>query len=266
MERAGLCSSHSNNGEEQEQPAAAAVNIDNQLPANPEELERGYASIGYSPSSTPFAGRANEVFQWIPPPPTEKEKKGEEEEEEDDIFDTMAPPSRGLGSRSTIHGRIPGLSPSSAPLLSEETSLPQTNKSSSSAYQDAEYVINIERQGCFMRRSPTGHVLEDIALCERLLLSQQPTDTPPIQDTMFEDDCIEDFHQALRNRSETRILVDLHPLLMPCAEKQHIKKRGKNQKFLEDIIDCFNDPWNQAICGPRPQPDDARGLKESTFS
>jgi hypothetical protein len=231
-------------------------------------LERGHASIEYSLSQTPLADRANEIFQWIPPPlATEKEE--EEEEQEVDIFDDMAPESsKRLRSRSTSHGQISRLSQSSAPLLSDETSLPQTTKSSSSAYKDVDYVNKLGGQGCFMHESSTGPVPEDIELCKQLLLlsQQQVTDTPPIQNTMFDDDCIGEFYKALQNRSESRILVDLHPLLMPCAENRHIKKSGENHKSLENIIDGYNDPWNQAICGPKPQPDHARGLREPTFS
>lgn len=146
----------------------------------------------------------------------------------------------------------------------------ETTDSSSSAYKSPDYVNKLEAQGCFMHELSAGPASEDIALCEQLLSQKQPTEPPPLQNTMFEDECIKDFLTALRNRSEARLLVDLHPLLMPCAENQHIKKDcgidGINNKCLENVIDGYNDLWNQAICGPKPKPDHARGLKESTFS
>ena len=86
-----------------------------------------------------------------------------------------------------------------------------------------------------MRQSSAGPTPEDIALCERLLC--QPIETP--QGTLFDDEFIKDFHNALQNRSEARLLVDLHPLLMPSAENQFIQ--GK--KWLRDVIDGYNDLW-----------------------
>jgi hypothetical protein len=101
---------------------------------------------------------------------------------------------------------------------------------------------------------------EDIALCERLL--SQPIEPP--NSTLFEDEYITAFHDALQNRSEARLLVDLHPLIMPSAENQYIQ----GNQSLKDVIDGYNDPWlkTEPIYGPKPQPDHARGLKWSTFS
>lgn len=82
--------------------------------------------------------------------------------------------------------------------------------------------------------------------------------------TLFDDEHITDFHNALQNRSEARLLVDLHPLIMPSAENQFIR----GNQSLGDVIDGYNDPWvkTEPIYGPKPQPDHARGLKWSTFS
>lgn len=111
-----------------------------------------------------------------------------------------------------------------------------------------------------MRQSSAGPIPDDIALCERLL--RQPIEHP--HGTLFDDEHITDFHNALQNRSEARLLVDLHPLIMPSAENQFIR----GNQSLEDVIDGYNDPWlkTEPIYGPKPQPDHARGLKWSTFS
>jgi hypothetical protein len=130
----------------------------------------------------------------------------------------------------------------------------------SSAYKDVNYVPILEQKGCFMRPSISGPIAEDIELYERLL--RQPNEIPT--DTLFEDKYIADFYNTLRNRSEARLLVDLHPLLMPSAENRCIQGR----EGLKSVIDGYNDPWlkTEPIHGPKPQPDHAWGLKWSAFS
>jgi hypothetical protein len=130
----------------------------------------------------------------------------------------------------------------------------------SSAYKDANYVHIFEQKGGFMRPSSAGPIIEDVKLCEQLL--NQPNDNP--SDTLLEDEYIQDFRTTLQSRSEARILVDLHPLLMPSAESRRIRE-GEG---LEHIIDGYNDPWfkTEPIHGPKPQPDHAWGLRWSTFS
>ncbi|KAJ5752798.1 hypothetical protein N7520_009715 [Penicillium odoratum] len=184
------------------------------------------------------------IYQWIPAPP------------EVDPLEVMSqPPSKRSRSRSisTDRGRARSVSSDN----SESSSARDTR---SYAYRAVNYVTILETKGCFMRQSSAGPVPEDIALCERLL--SQPIE-PPIG-TMLEDEYITDFHIALQNRSEARLLVDLHPLIMPCAENQYIQ----GNKSLKDVIDGYNDPWlkTEPIYGPKPQPDHARGLRWSAFS
>lgn len=111
-----------------------------------------------------------------------------------------------------------------------------------------------------MRSSDAGPTAEDVELCQRLLdpLVEYP------RGTLFDNEFVEDFHKSLRNRSEARLLVYLHPLLMPSAENLFIQGRTE----LKDVIDGYNDPWlkTEPIYGPKPQPDHARGLRWSTFS
>jgi hypothetical protein len=141
---------------------------------------------------------------------------------------------------------------------------PSTSASSrdakSYAYKAVNYVTILETKGCFMRPSDAGLSLEDVALSERLL--NRSADTP--HGTLFDVEFIDEFHNALQHRSEARLLVDLHPLLMPSAENLFIQGREE----LKDVIDSYNDPWlkTEPIYGPKPQPGHARGLKWSTFS
>ncbi|EED11653.1 conserved hypothetical protein [Talaromyces stipitatus ATCC 10500] len=119
--------------------------------------------------------------------------------------------------------------------------------------------------------SPTGSgKLCDDSRDKRLLYAPFPrrsdfrSESVEIPRGLFDDEFIEDFHNTLRNRSEARLLVDLHPLLMPSAENLFIQ--GKDE--LKNVIDGYNDPWlkTEPIYGPKPQPDHARGLRWSTFS
>ncbi|KAJ5982363.1 hypothetical protein N7451_012463 [Penicillium sp. IBT 35674x] len=82
--------------------------------------------------------------------------------------------------------------------------------------------------------------------------------------TLLEDEYMTAFHNALQNRSEARLLVDLHPLIMPSAENQYIR----GNQSLKDVINGYNNPWlkTELIYGPKPQPDHARGLRWSAFS
>ncbi|KAJ5722960.1 hypothetical protein N7488_000995 [Penicillium malachiteum] len=51
---------------------------------------------------------------------------------------------------------------------------------------------------------------------------------------------------------------------MQSAENLYIR----GNQSLRYVIDGYNDPWlkTEPICGPRPQPDHARGLKRSAFT
>ncbi|KAJ5976629.1 hypothetical protein N7481_010336 [Penicillium waksmanii] len=184
------------------------------------------------------------IYEWIPAPL------------EVDALETMSQPSSKRSrsrSISTDRGRARSVS-------SENSESSSTRDTRSYAYRAVNYVTILETKGCFMRPSPAGPVPDDIALCERLL--GQPVELPNC--TLFDDAYITDFHNTLRNRSEARLLVDLHPLIMPSAENQYIQ----GNESLKDVIDGYNDPWlkTEPIYGPKPQPDHARGLKWSTFS
>ncbi|KAJ5340367.1 hypothetical protein N7541_009491 [Penicillium brevicompactum] len=186
----------------------------------------------------------DDIYHWIPAP------------SETDALEVMSQPaSKRSRSRSisTDRGRARSVSSDN----SESSSARDTR---SYAYRAVNYVTILETKGCFMRQSSAGPISEDIALCERLL--SQPIEPPT--GTLFEDEYNTDFHHALQNRSEARLLVDLHPLIMPSAENQYIR----GNQSLKDVIDGYNDPWlkTEPIYGPKPQPDHARGLRWSAFS
>lgn len=129
-----------------------------------------------------------------------------------------------------------------------------------SAYKDVNYAVVLETKNSFMRVSKAGIVDDDRTLCHRLLLADQPIP----HESMFDDDRFEEFHSILQGRSEARVYLDLHPLLVPSAENLVISE----QTTLENLVQGYNDPWVKTIpfYGPRPQPDHTVGFRWPTFT
>ncbi|EAW12599.1 uncharacterized protein ACLA_010250 [Aspergillus clavatus NRRL 1] len=192
------------------------------------------------PRSKKVNDRENEIFQWIPPPSDDFE-----------VMSQPAPKRSRSRSISTDRGRPRSISPSTSA---------SSRDAKSYAYKAANYVTILETKGCYMRSSDAGPIPDDVDLCKRLL--DPSVDTP--HGSLFDDEYIKAFHDILQNRSEARLLVDLHPYLMPSAENLFIKGRAD----LKNVIDGYNDPWlkTEPIYGPKPQPDHAQGLKWSIFS
>ncbi|KAK5246698.1 hypothetical protein LTR20_007367 [Exophiala xenobiotica] len=128
-----------------------------------------------------------------------------------------------------------------------------------SAYKDVNYPVVLETKGSFMRSSGSGLVDEDKILYERLLSTSQ---TPPSH-SLF-DERFDKFHSLIRGRSEARVYLDLHPLLVPSAENLYIS----GQEEFSGLIEGHNDLWVKAIpfYGPRPQPDHTYGFRWSNFT
>ena len=129
-----------------------------------------------------------------------------------------------------------------------------------SAYKDVNYAVVLETKNSFMRASTAGIAEGDREMCDRLLYENQPT--PP--DSMFDADRFEEFCSHLQDRSEARVYLDLHPLLVPSAENLFIR----GQRTLQHLTEGYNDRWVKAIpfYGPRPQPDHTVGFKWSAFT
>jgi hypothetical protein len=127
------------------------------------------------------------------------------------------------------------------------------------AYRDVNYPVVLETKGSFMRSSEAGLVPEDKALHEELLHTVQTKPTSPLFNSQYDR-----FHSLLRGRSESRIYLDLHPLIVPSAENLFIMGR----KEFEGLVEGHNDLWVKAVpfYGPRPQPDHTYGFKWSNFT
>ncbi|KAL7938216.1 hypothetical protein V8C35DRAFT_291252 [Trichoderma chlorosporum] len=196
-----------------------------------------------APQSTTVSERETEIFKWIPPPSED--------------FEAMSEPAP-KRSRPTLAASELG------ELYSDGSNIPGTDATSqdneSNEYKASGYVIWLEANGGFMHPSKEGPISDDVAFCQRLLESS--ADTP--SGTLFDDKFIGSFLNTLHNRSEARLLADLHPLLMPSAENLFIQ--GKEE--LKYVIDDYNDPWltTEPFYGPIPQPVHAQGLKWSMFS
>ena len=129
-----------------------------------------------------------------------------------------------------------------------------------SAYRDVNYPVVLETKSSFIRPSKDGLLNKDKTLCEKLLLTSQPTP----DNSLFDDERFEKFHSLLRGRSEARVYLDLHPLVVPSAENLYISGREE----FDGLIEGHNDLWVKAIpfYGPRPQPDHTYGFKWSNFT
>ncbi|KAI9748176.1 MAG: hypothetical protein M4579_007292 [Chaenotheca gracillima] len=170
----------------------------------------------------------------------------------DQLENMSRPPSKRSRSRSSDSSRR---SPSH-----EGAESTVSRDAKYSAYKDSNYAVVLETKHSFMCPSEAGIVDEDRKLCRKLLCSEHP----PLLDSMFQDKLFERFHNLLQGRSEARVYLDLHPLLVPSAETLFV--RG-NRSF-HNLIQGYNDPWIKAIpfYGPRPQPDHTVGLKWSSFT
>ncbi|RAO64320.1 uncharacterized protein BHQ10_000332 [Talaromyces amestolkiae] len=152
--------------------------------------------------------------------------------------------------RSRLHG-------SDSATLSDASSSSQDDES---RVYKVGYVAKLASRGCFMRRSFAGPIQADIALCERLL--HESVDIPP--GVSFEDEFIDRFRKSSRDQPKEWVLTEVHPLLVPPIEEQYVEETV----ILEKTVDVYCKEWLNvdSIYGPRPVPDQARGLKWSVFS
>lgn len=87
---------------------------------------------------------------------------------------------------------------------------------------------------------------------------------PFLPTLLFDEERFESFCSLLQGRSEARVYLDLHSLLVPSAENLYIR----GWKELGNRIEGYIDLWVKAIpfYGPRPQLDHNVGLKWSPFN
>lgn len=112
-----------------------------------------------------------------------------------------------------------------------------------------------------MFQSVDGPVEEDMLFSMSLLRSRKPVP----QNTVFTTDRVNKFLARLYTRSEASVLIELHPLLVPSAES-HSSTDSEHQ-FLH-VIETYSEQWLMTlpIHGPKPQPDHAKGLRDTMFT
>jgi hypothetical protein len=171
-----------------------------------------------------------------------------------ETFEDMSqPPSKRSRSTDTLRRR---LSQSS----NDDTETTVSRDAKYSVYKDVNYPMVLETKNSYMRASPTGLIDQDRKLCDMLLHENQSIP----QNSMFDADKFEGFCSHLRGRSEARVYLHLHPLLVPSPENLFVC----GHKNLEYLIEGYNDRWVKAIpfYGKRPQPDHTVGLKWLAFT
>ncbi|MCJ1337733.1 hypothetical protein MMC09_003016 [Bachmanniomyces sp. S44760] len=130
----------------------------------------------------------------------------------------------------------------------------------SAAYKNIGYETALNSMNSFLNDSEAKTVVEDLKFCKELLVANYPTP----KESMFNDDRFENFLQMLHDRSEARIYLHLHPLVVPSAEILF----AEGLTTQRDLIEGYNDAWTKAIpfFRPRPQPDHTVGFRISAFN
>ncbi|KAF2016695.1 hypothetical protein BU24DRAFT_423065 [Aaosphaeria arxii CBS 175.79] len=110
----------------------------------------------------------------------------------------------------------------------------------------------------------TDHELGISDASERLLETLLEKNQNPPDNSLFRDDVFNKHLQKLKGKTESRIIQDLSPLLVPSAEA--LNTLGANN--LKGIVESVNEGWTNCfpITKPRPQPDSAFGYGTSAFT
>jgi len=118
----------------------------------------------------------------------------------------------------------------------------------------------MESKGSFMRESANGPLPEEHELYEALLTEKA---TLP-DDALLEPQRLSKLRSLLRNRSELRVCIDLHPRLVPSAEILAVLHPGQ----FENLVEGHNDRWLDAILFYKklPQPDRTLAYPLSAFT
>ncbi|KAI9785423.1 MAG: hypothetical protein M1816_000438 [Peltula sp. TS41687] len=130
----------------------------------------------------------------------------------------------------------------------------------SAPYRQAGYVTLLETQGSFLRESTLGIDDQSEGDCQTLLEREQPVPSG----SLFRDDAFSKTMEAIKGRTEARVIKDLTPLIVPSAED--LATLG--HKHLDILVENVNEGWNESIplTIPRPQPDYSVGFRRSAFT
>ncbi|KAF1911014.1 hypothetical protein BDU57DRAFT_114951 [Ampelomyces quisqualis] len=158
--------------------------------------------------------------------------------------------------------------------INSETSQTQTSSSQqprqqkSAPYKHQLFEEQLKDCGSFMDDFPGGITAGSEKLCQSLLGGTQ---SPPEHTLFSEDDIFKKTCRRIRGESETKVVRDIAPLIVPSAEIL----ADSGAKHLEVLRETVNTCWTNPITfikplgsrpGPRPQPDFGLGSKRDAFT
>ncbi|KAL7922889.1 hypothetical protein ACQKWADRAFT_291716 [Trichoderma austrokoningii] len=127
-------------------------------------------------------------------------------------------------------------------------------------YQEPQYEIMLQTNGCFLNKPSIGIDDKSKDLCLELLTSGQ---TMP-QDSLFRDDLFDITCNRVSYRNGARVLYDITPLIVPSAESLFIH----GSSHLEILRESINECWHSSIplSPPRLHPSYSVGFDRYAFS
>lgn len=128
------------------------------------------------------------------------------------------------------------------------------------SYHDPRYIDILEANRTFMYQPEHGITEAGKTLCNELLNDSQ--ENP--KGTLFDDDVFSRAIAKLLSRNESRVILDIHRLLVPSAEGFAIR----GAQHLDILIENVAEGWNSSIplSQSRPQPDYSVGFRLIAFS
>jgi len=120
----------------------------------------------------------------------------------------------------------------------EHTIRPKSTEAKSTPYKDPRYESLLTANNIFLDKSELGINNASEKLCQNLLNAKQTvTDV-----SLFSDDVFVEFLKLIWTKSETRIIVDVRPLIVPSAENLS----SCDSKHLKILVEYLNDGWNNS--------------------
>ena len=151
---------------------------------------------------------------------------------------------------------------SQSSLQTPSDQLPREVKSA--YYKNADYAIELENEGSYMREFDDDDDLPTNVrdLCRTLLETEQMVP----QDSLFRDDLFKKTFRKIQDRNEAMVIRDIGLLIVPSA--QTLATYGATH--LNHLYETTNEGWNSIFSFPlhktRPQPDFSVGFGRSAFT
>jgi hypothetical protein len=136
----------------------------------------------------------------------------------------------------------------------------ESRETKSAPYKDKRYETLLTTKDSYMDEHNLSITDKAMDLCQSLLEKEQ---TVP-QVSLFRDDLFEETCRRIRNKTESRIVRDISPLIAPSAETLAIY----GATHLKVTCESVNEGWNNSIpvIHPRPEPDYSVGFRREAFT